>query len=386
MLEIQRVAAADVIHVIRAIRRHRVVIDAVVEASKANRRSFVIRLAGVAELGIEDHLDPRTVQRFHHVAELADVRTAFGIGAVRMMRREEADAAVAPVQMQGRATRAKTDNLGIVEVHDRHQLNGRDAQGREVQNLLDDPSKGARRVRLRTGMPGEPSHVQFVDDEVCRRPIERLVAFPVVVGTVDHHAAQGTRQVVLGVRSSVAVPERIGNPSRVRIDQHLVPVEPVAIRNRSVRTVDTYGVMGPRWQSLHDDMPEVSGSIELRGERDLLKRLRVVTALEEEQFHARCVLREEREVDAARRHGRAERHRQPGLDVEGAVRGYGNRRFNASVFGQTYGRNPRRRVGATRKPPRSASRSSVIIRLLTSSNRNRAFPVRVDRRVRNPAF
>ena len=71
VVAVEGVAAPGVVHVVLPVRRHEVVVDAVVEPLEVDRRPLVVALVGVVEDDVEDHLDAGLVQRLHHVAELA---------------------------------------------------------------------------------------------------------------------------------------------------------------------------------------------------------------------------------------------------------------------------------------------------------------------------
>jgi hypothetical protein len=66
---VERVARPRVVGVATAVVFQEVV-GLVLEAPEAERRAAVVPLGGVVEDDVEDDLDPRAVERLHHVAEL----------------------------------------------------------------------------------------------------------------------------------------------------------------------------------------------------------------------------------------------------------------------------------------------------------------------------
>ena len=147
-----RVAAAGIVDVVPPIRRQQV-IAAVVHPAVAVDRPGLAAFGRVVVDHIEPHLDFRRVERLHHRSELVE-RVAV---RVRLMGREEVQGHVAPVVA-----------LLRIELVDRQQLHNRDAELREVRNLLRQAGKCAAPVRrdARVRARRESLDVQLVDDAI----------------------------------------------------------------------------------------------------------------------------------------------------------------------------------------------------------------------------
>ena len=128
---------------------------------------------------VEDHRDPRGVG-------IADERLQVVRRAVRALDRERIGGVVAPRPVAG-------------ELERRHQLDRPDPEVAEVRQPPPDPVEGPRPP---VHALGEGPDMELVDDEVVPR---RLVEFGVApverVGVVDQ-----------------AVPDRVGQPPRPRVD------------------------------------------------------------------------------------------------------------------------------------------------------------------------
>ena len=79
----------------------------------------------------------------------------------------------------------------------------------------------------------KPRTLQLVDDRVAHRPLERLVALPVVAALVDDHGAHRRLEVVARLARVDRLPERVRVALRVRVEQHLLVVEAVAAAARA---------------------------------------------------------------------------------------------------------------------------------------------------------
>ena len=104
------------------------------------------------------------------------------------MRTEEADRAVTPVIADRLARRVQRD-IRVVELEHRHQFHSRHAQRLEVRNLLDHARERSGMRHARTRGPCEAADVRFINDRFMNRPIQRLVALPVIHGRIHDRAA-----------------------------------------------------------------------------------------------------------------------------------------------------------------------------------------------------
>ena len=97
----------------------------------------MVPLGGVVVHHIEDDLDAGSVQRLDHVAKLIQRGQRILARAVRVVRREERDGAVAPVvDVAGRA-------VLFVELIDGQQFNGGHTEVPQVGNLFNQSGVGA---------------------------------------------------------------------------------------------------------------------------------------------------------------------------------------------------------------------------------------------------
>ena len=72
LVEVDRVAAARKIHVMRTVVGGQPVVDRVVEAAQVQRRTVLVAFGRVIEHDVEDDLEPGFMQRAHHRLELGD--------------------------------------------------------------------------------------------------------------------------------------------------------------------------------------------------------------------------------------------------------------------------------------------------------------------------
>ena len=313
VVRVDRVAAPGVVHVVLPLGRVDQVVGVVAEALEADRRAHVVALARVVEDDVEDHLDPGLVERLHHVAELGDLRALLRAHAVARLRREVAVRVVAPVVAKlGAVDRVDPAHLALVESEHRQQLDRGDAEVLQVGDLLDDPRERAGMLDARALRAREAADVHLVDDRVAHRSVQRLVAFPVVRARVDDHSAHRGGEVVAGPARLDRLPQRVRVALRVRVEQHLLGVEPLA--GVVFRPVDPERVVVAGAEAADVHVPEMEAPVPDRVERDRRDRLLVVVRIEQEQLDARRVAGEDGEVDSAVVDRRAERHRRSLLE------------------------------------------------------------------------
>ena len=109
----------------------------------------MIALVGVVEHHIQDDLDARPVQGFHHITEIREMAACARRLAITAVRREEADGAVAPEIAQSLAVRSGAHRKIGIELECRQKFHCSDAERLQVRDLLDDAGEGAR-----TAYPG----------------------------------------------------------------------------------------------------------------------------------------------------------------------------------------------------------------------------------------
>ena len=101
----ERVPRPRDVEVVLLVARDEPVVGGVVDALEGERRAEVIPLGGVVVDDVEDHLEPRAVERLDEALELAHLLAARAGGRVSRVRREEPDRRVAPVVRETRARR-----------------------------------------------------------------------------------------------------------------------------------------------------------------------------------------------------------------------------------------------------------------------------------------
>ena len=250
------------------------------------------------------------MERFDHVAELIEHAERLAPRTVGVMRGEERDRLVSPV------VHASWRRVLGVELKHRQQLHRRDAEVHEVRDLLDQPGVGAslpgRDARARVAR--EAAHVKLVDQRLGERPIERRIALPVVgagIGDDTLHGGRGVAARPAGGLAIVGVRDGHGEP--IRIEEHLVAIEPQATF-RCEWPLGPVGVHLAGLQVRHEDVPVVVAAVPHRVERDDPCRLFGIPVSEQQQLDERGALREYAEVDPARTDRGAQRCARAGFD------------------------------------------------------------------------
>ena len=150
---VQRVARPGEVHVVPPVVRHQPVVGGVVDALEAEHRAEVVALGGVVVDDVEDHLDPRAVERLHHPLELAHLLAVPAGRRVERVRREVADRAVAPVVRQAALDEARARRRCGGSAAARPRSRRASGSGRSPP-----PRRGRRRCRAgRRGRPGGAS-------------------------------------------------------------------------------------------------------------------------------------------------------------------------------------------------------------------------------------
>ncbi len=195
------------------------VVGLVIDAAKREDGTIIAPLGGVVVDHIQDHLDIGAVQRLDHVAKLGERIIAAGVLRVRG---EKGHGAVTPVVGE-----PLWCILGI-ELEHRQQLDGGDAEGLQVGDLLDKPEIGAaqRRINPRAGGFGKPPQMQLIDHRAGERVGGQLVPFPVVVTGIDHPILGAAGQIAAwpGRRPSVVVGAQL-DAATIGIEQYLLGIE-----------------------------------------------------------------------------------------------------------------------------------------------------------------
>ena len=141
-------------------------------------------------------------------------------------------------------------------------------------------------------MPGEAANVRLVDDGVDQRNVERLVVLPVEMILGNNAVARRPRLRRVGAPSRA-----VGKHMRVRIEQHVRGIVAMHLRIGIGLHVEAIAVLRTGIQAFDEGVPNLAGTIGMRIERELGKRL-VGSGIEEHQRARGCVLGKHREVDA----------------------------------------------------------------------------------------
>ncbi len=254
----------------------------VVDPPEGERRAEVVPLGRVVVDDVEDHLDAGSVQRLDHRLELVDLLPD-GTGGVGVVRGEEPDRVVAPVVRE-----AALDEVPVVDelVHGEELDRGHPEREQVLHHgVVREREVRASDLRRDRGMGlRHAPHVRLVDD----RPVPRRLRPPVLAPgerRVDHHAlrhrtravARVERDVLVRMADLVAVdrvvpPDRPADRPRVRIEEELVRVEPMAL-SRLVRPVHSVAVEAARSHVREVRVPQQVRAVR---ERDPLGFHRVV--------------------------------------------------------------------------------------------------------------
>jgi hypothetical protein len=157
----------------------------------------MVALRGMAEDDVEDHLESGSMDGLHHGLELGDLAagtTGPDLGRIARVRREQAQAVVAPVVGE-----APGPEIPIVDVvMDRHQLHGCDAQARQVieRGGGGEAGIGAAHIRRDAGMQlGETLDVNLIEHAVGVGDGRRRVGPPVEAAVHDEAPRHVRRRV-----------------------------------------------------------------------------------------------------------------------------------------------------------------------------------------------
>ena len=137
LVSVQGIPATGIVGVSRAALFEDVV-SRVVDPTETERRPRVIALGGVVEHHVEDDLDARPVEGFHHVPELIDGAERVAARAIGRVRREEGHRLITPV-----VHHARRASLWVKRKH-RQQLHGGDPECLQIGDLLDQPGDTCR--------------------------------------------------------------------------------------------------------------------------------------------------------------------------------------------------------------------------------------------------
>ena len=361
---VERVPGPREVHVVPRVVRHEPVVRGVVHALERERGPEVAPLGRVVVDHVEDHLDPRAVERLDHPLELAHLLAARPGCRVPGVRREEADRRVSPVVREP----PRDEEVLVGDVVHRQQLDRGDAEPAEVvdRRLRGEARVGAPQVLSHAGHPlGEPLDVQLVDHRLGPGPVEPDVALP-VEGVVDHDAPGDGRRGVLRVAHVLLAgrvredpgppePDRALDRLRVRVDQELRRVEAVA-GLRIPRAVDAVAVALSRADPREIDVPVVGRQLAH------LDALLVVRLVEQAELDAPGVLAEQREVRPVAVPAGTERKRRPrpGRATHRGTVSTGPRRLpcEAGQPAASARRSPRK-AQSTSTPARAAARANA---------------------------
>ncbi len=174
VLAIDGVAAAGEIFIVTLVLLHEAVVDRIVDAAQRKQRTQFIALGGVIEHNVQDHFDPRRVQRLDHGLEFRH-----GIlHGVFVRGSEPCDRVVAPVIAQPALAQELFADEGLA----RQQLDRGHADGLQVLDhgchreaqIFSAPLRRHRGVQLRKAFD-----MQLVDERIAPRNGGRPIVAPV---------------------------------------------------------------------------------------------------------------------------------------------------------------------------------------------------------------
>src|SRR5262249_51423035 len=287
------------------------VVDRVVESAKAQRRTAVVAFRRVIEHDVENHLDAGAMERLDHVPKFVDGTRWIAPRTVSVMRCDERHRRIAPVIDVSRWT-----VLGV-ELEYRQKLHRGDAEVLQIRNLVDQPCERPAPLvaDAGAGMTREAAHVHLVDDGLRRWPLQWRIALPVVGRHVEHDALHRRAGIVArAARIGWSVTLWNRDSAAVGIEENLGRIEAHAARGIE-RSADLIAVQLARSDVRHEHMPVVIGAIGRWIQANDPRRPRVVDVIEEEQLDAARVLREDAEIDAARRGLCAQQRTAPWLET-----------------------------------------------------------------------
>ena len=312
MVAVERVAAPAEVAVV-TVRREQVV-GLVVQPAEGNGRAPLVALRGVVEDHVEDHLNTLgmagldQVFEFVHLAPLHSARRIARLGCMESHR------AVSPVVAKPFArVRIGMVVLVLVELENRHQLDAVDAERFEVGELFAQSVERSRVDDPRRCMPGEAADVQFVNDQLFDRQIERPVVFPIEV--VLRNASAVRENIAAAHRGAERLASADGAGERVEQDDAAVEAVPGLGVARAVHTETVFDGMGVEVVDGHGIH---IANAEFRRERNLGEGS-LCAHFEEDQRAVGRVRGKNGEIDSSGHDGSPERKRVPVTQAEHAV-------------------------------------------------------------------
>ncbi len=116
---------------------------------------------------VQDHFNTGAVKCLHHLPEFRGLTPLRSIEAVGLFGRKVGDRIIAPVVLEFFSRhRIEQLRLILVELENRHQLNGGHSQVLEIRYFFGQAGEGSGMLRLRTHMNCEAANVCLVDDRI----------------------------------------------------------------------------------------------------------------------------------------------------------------------------------------------------------------------------
>ena len=233
----------------------------------------MVAFGRVVEHDVENDLDSGPVQRLDHIAKFVHRAKRILPRAVGLVRREERNRRIAPViDFSRRAI------LGI-ELEDRQQFDGGDAELLQIRNLLDQTGIGAASLlgNAGTGMAGEAPHVHLVDDGPRGGPFQRRVAFP-IVGAMGPppRSSSPSRRCRLPRLAAIAAVVSSAQRRRGHTDRAELWLDQTAFPLRDQTGLERDSRRSARACVRHEHMPVMVGAVGNRVEADHARRLGVL--------------------------------------------------------------------------------------------------------------
>jgi hypothetical protein len=296
-----------------------------VEATEAQGRPALVSFSRVSEGDVQDDLDSRAMELSNHRLEF--VNLSAGLGRIALFGREEGGSVVAPVIPQQRSRRRiDAADRRFVELLDRQQLDGRDAQLAEIGDLLNQPNIRPGMLDGRRPADGEPAQVRFIDNRLVPGPAWPADALPIEtsieqeclrgIPTMRFRRGLADRQPGIERHSCEAPCVRCADGGRIEIYEKPTTIETMAFGWRP-RSVDAVGVGLSPSNAADHDVPDVACPVRVRIERNGRTRGHALCVIEHQELDALRVAAEDRKVNAVAAIMNPDRERPSRANPEG---------------------------------------------------------------------
>ena len=193
---------------------------------------------------VEDYLDAGPVQGLDHLLEFPDLVARCRINSISVLERKKGNRAVAPEVGEFFAgDRVDPDIFQFVEVGDRHQFDSGYSQFFEIGDLVHYSGKCAGVANPGAGIPGETPDMQFVDDRVLERDVQRPVPLPVEPVPAGQAVPGKAGDPTAAVLQRSAPVLAAGQCPGIGVEEQRFAVKGVPLALGIMRTMDPVGVV-----------------------------------------------------------------------------------------------------------------------------------------------